>query len=368
MDNLKGGGGERAGLLPVVLASAVFVLVALGFVMVASASHNVQSPPWAASCFFLRKQAGWLALGLATFLVAAWVPYRFWRWSAPLLWLVAVALLVLVLVEGRKIGGSQRWLFGFQPSEPGKFAMVAFLAFWISAVPLKMDRWREGILWPGGAIAVFLVLLLLEPDLGAAIHLTLVCGAMLFLGGISLRRVFWVGLLSGACLFGYLRMDEVRWARVLAYFHPEEHPEVAHQAIQSQSAFIAGGAGFNLGGGVQKQFYLPEIHTDFIYANVGEELGIAGSLGVATLFLVFFFCGLAASWRAPDNFGRSFAFGLTLLLVSQAFFNMYVVTDLLPTKGIALPFFSYGGSNLLISLLISGILLNIARSRDGSIR
>jgi cell division protein FtsW len=349
--------------VPRVLAYAVSALVAIGVVILASAS-SVRGQVLAGDPhFFLKRQLVWLVVGV----MGAWVTVRFdyerWRRLATPLMVLTLFLMVLVVILGPKIGGSRRWLHvagvGMQPSELAKFAVVLFVADRIARVPLRTGRIREGLVLPGAALAAVVLLTLLEPDVGTALLIGAVGWLVLVVSGSRLWLLVLGGLAGLLSIGTYVRTNPVRWLRIKAWMWPEQYPDTAYHFLESQKAFVLGGAGIHPGGSIQKHFYLPEAHTDFIYAILGEEFGIWGTAAVMILFVVILVCGVLVSLRARDVFGRLLAFGITLTLTLQAAINIAVVTGAMPTKGLPLPFFSYGGSSLVMSLFQVGVLLNI---------
>ena len=346
------------------LAYVVLALVALGIVVLASASTFRSQTVYGDPFFFFKRQLIWLGLGALALFFCARFNYHYWRKLAKYLAIFSTGLLILVLFSP-KINGSHRWLhlgvMHFQPSELAKLAVVILLAHWIARGPWRMAAFKDGVLIPGLALGMVLVLVLLEPDFGTTIMLAGVGWTMLFIGGTSKKWLLPVAAVGLALLLLFLRLDPIRWERILAWLWPKLHPKTAYQMMEAINAFILGGLDINWAGSIKKQGHLPEAHTDFIFAIAGEELGLLGSLGIVGLFAAFLVCGLMICLHAPDLFGRYLAFGITLLICFQAILNMYVVTGLLPTKGITLPFFSYGGSSLFMTLTCCGILLNIGR-------
>ncbi|MBU1695062.1 MAG: putative lipid II flippase FtsW [Verrucomicrobia bacterium] len=347
------------------LMGTVLLLVTIGLVVLSSAG-SVRGESLAGDpAYFVKRQAAWLVLGLFAAWFAYRLPYRHWRRMARPLTLTAMALLVLVLFIGPKIGGSRRWLrageVAVQPAELAKFAAVVAIAAWIARTPLRTQRYKEGLLIPGAILLILVLLVLVEPDVGTAVLMGAVGGVLLFVSGFRTRPLLLVGL-AGALVIGvYVRMDPVRWRRVEAWLWPERYPAISYHFLESRNAFILGGTSIQPGRSIQKHHYLPEPHTDFIFAILGEEFGLWGTELVVLLFGLFLVCGARISRRAPDLFGGLLAFGITLSITLQAMFNIAVVTGALPTKGITLPFFSYGGSSLVISFLQVGVLLNIGR-------
>ena len=353
-----------------VFCAAAALLAAAGIVVLASASQVRGVAVSGDAFFFVKRQGISLAIGVAAAFVASRMRPAAWRTLAPWLAALTVLLLAVVLGLGPKIGGSRRWLhlggFSFQPSELAKLSVALMFAWWIARVPRRMSRFREGLVIPGAGLGLVLGLVLREPDFGTTVVIGMLGWLVLFVAGAPPKTLVLGAVLASVALYGYLRLDPVRWARVDTWLHPERHPELARQTLESKKAFMAGGAAVNFGGGMQKHNYLPEVHTDFVFANVGEELGVGGTLGVAALFLTLTVCGSLISRGAADSFTSFLALGLTVAIALQALLNMCVVTGSLPTKGLALPFFSYGGSNLIVTLLECGILAGLGRaaSRD----
>jgi cell division protein FtsW len=346
----------------------VAVLTVFGLVMLASASGVKAIELYGDPMFFVYRQLLWLALALLVAGVISRIDYRRWRYLAVPVFILSVILLVLVLIPGigTKVGGSRRWLrFGvmqIQPSEFAKFSLVIVLAWWMARERMRSREFGRGVLAPMTMLGLIAGLIFLEPDYGTTMLCGLVGMAIMFAGGALLRYlVLFAG--SGLTLFCIAVMhNEVRRGRVLAFLAPEKYAQTySFQLINAINAFVAGGwRGVGLGASVQKHFYLPEAHTDFIFAIIGEELGMLGTLGVVLLFAGICACGMRISIKAPDWFGRLLAFGLTILITMQAMFNIGVVTGCLPTKGLTLPFISFGGSSLMMSLAAIAVLLNIA--------
>jgi len=354
---------------PTILVGIVLVLLALGIVMLASASSVKGNAVYKDSNYFVVRQLVWLAVALAAGAVTASIDYHRWqRWWIPI-GVFSTLLLVLVLVPhvGVKINGSHRWIrigaFSMQPSELAKFALIVVLGSWMAARKITAaEGVMEGILKPGAMLGVLMGLVFLEPDFGTTILLAVVGCAVMYAGG-SPGRVLAIGGMLGLVVFGFAVMhDPVRAGRILAFIEPEKYPKAAYHLQQSEQAFTLGGVwGVGLGESLQKHFYLPEAHTDFILAIIGEELGLAATVLVVLLFAGFLACGIMIVVQAPDVLGRLMALGFTLMTTVQAAINVGVVTGCLPTKGLALPFISYGGSSLIVSMMCVGVLVNIAR-------
>jgi cell division protein FtsW len=351
------------------LIGLVVVLLSLGIVILASTSSVRGSATFGNPQYFLNKQLGWLVVALLAGLACARFDYHYWKRLAPALGILSVLLLIAVFVPGigLRVGGSSRWIrlgpLTLQSSEVAKFSIVVGMAAWLSYVGRKVDNFMEGLFVPGLGVLLVLGLIMGETDFGTTVLIAMVCAIMFFAAGTRLSYLAPI-LLLGFCLgMLFLMQSELRWTRIMAFLHPNdpEYIEKAYHLAQSKIAFINGGwLGVGLGNSIQKQLYLPEAHTDFIFAIIGEELGFVVSLSVVLIYIGLLVCGMRISLKAPDLFGKLTAFGLTMMLVIQAFINIAVVTGIAPTKGIALPFISYGGSSLLMSMACVGVLLNIA--------
>jgi len=348
-----------------ILVAIVVMLLALGIVMLASTSSVKGVKAFQDAHHYIKYQLLWLVVAVIISSVVARVDYHVWSKVCWVLLALSVGLLILVFIPpfAHKAGGSYRWIrmgpVGFQPSELAKFAVVIGLSRWMASAGLRAGRLKEGFLVPLVGLSMVIVLVMLEPDFGTSILLLLTGMAIMFVGGTRLTHLVGLGILGVAGLIGAILQDPVRLDRILAFLWPEKFPAKSYQLIQSKFAFISGGwSGVGLGNSMQKHLYLPEAHTDFILAIIGEELGMVATIGVVLLFVCLFACGVAISLRAPDPFGRYLAFGLTIVTVLQAVINVGVVTGCLPTKGLALPFISYGGSGLVVSLL--GMAVHVA--------
>lgn len=353
---------------PTILVGIVLLLLALGIVMLASASSVKGNAVYKDANYFLFRQLIWLVAAALAGVVTASIDYHQWqRWWIPLA-VFSGLLLVLVMIPhiGAKINGSHRWIrigpISTQPSELAKFALVIMMSAWMTRAGTLSGTFKEGILKPLLLMLPVLGLVILEPDFGTTVLLGVVGAAIMFAAGCPGRYLAFLGLL-GLLVFAFaVKNDPVRAGRVLAFMDPEKYPKEAYHLQQSEQAFTLGGVwGVGLGESLQKHFYLPEAHTDFILAIIGEELGLAASILVVLLFSGFLACGAVISFQAPDSFGRLMGIGFTLMTSVQAAINIGVVSGCLPTKGLALPFISYGGSSLIVSMMCVGVLLNIAR-------
>jgi cell division protein FtsW len=351
-----------------VLFLVTLFLVCSSVVMVYSASAvhalNWFNQPY----FFLIKQAMWAALGLAAMTIAMRFDYRNYR-EPSFIWLsLAVAIVALIAVLfAPPIHGSRRWFdvggLGVQPSELAKLSAIFFIAALLERRMNRIDDVPYALVPIGIVVGGLFGLILLEPDLGTAITLLLIAAAMVFAAGLSYRYVAGVVLSGLPIVYFVLMSAPYRRRRLMAFWNPWNDPlGDGYQVIQSLIAVGAGGLfGRGLMGGVQKLFYLPEPHTDFIYAVIGEELGLIGTTVVLACFVIIAWRGCHIAMHAPDRFGTFLAIGLTTMIAVQAFVNISVVLGLVPTKGIPLPFVSAGGSSMLISLLGMGILLNVSQ-------
>jgi cell division protein FtsW len=247
-----------------------------------------------------------------------------------------------------------------------KLSAIVLLSWWMARVQRNPGHWRNGMVVPGAMLGSFALVILAEPDFGTAMLIGSVGMAILFVGGARIGYLLLASVGAAALLGLLIAHNPERSERILAFLDPWKHAQdAAYQLTQGIYAFVCGGPnGVGLGQSIQKRYFLPEAHTDFIFAILGEELGLRGSLSVALLFFVFFICGMWIAFRTEDRFGKLLAFGITLLLTAQSGLNMGVVTGLLPTKGIPLPFISSGGSSMLISLAMVGILVNIGQAME----
>lgn len=349
------------------LFATTLVLVAVSILMVYSASEAIAAKQGGENPF-VTKQILFAVLGLLAMLVAMHVDYTRYRDRRFILALVAftVAALLAVLLVGPKINGTRRWFgvggIGIQPSELAKLSLILFAAALLEQRMRRIDKIT--------AIAPLLSLVLLvaglvmmQPDYGSAATLIAIVGVMVFAAGLPLRHLAGLGALAAAALAGLAILEPYRMRRLLAFLDPwQDRFGDGFQVVQSLIAVGTGGvAGRGLGYSVQKLFYLPYPHTDFIFAVLAEELGFVGSTAIVACFAIIAWRGLRTALRAPDVFGSLLALGLTAMIAVQAFVNISVVLGVMPTKGITLPFISAGGSSLLVSLAGMGVLLNISQ-------
>jgi cell division protein FtsW len=351
-----------------VLFWATLLLVVVSVVMVYSASAVVALERFQQPYLFLTKQALWSVLGLAVLVVAMRVDYRTYRNEAFIWCLLALVVLMLVgVLFSAPINGTRRWFavggLGIQPSELAKVACVFFTALMLERRMHRIDDLSYSLLPIGLILGLVVALILLQPDFGTSISLALVVAVMVFAAGLHYRYFVGLALVALPAIYIVLVSAPYRRRRLLAFWDPWADPlGDGFQIIQSLVAVGTGGVfGRGLMAGVQKLFYLPEPHTDFIYAVISEELGLVGATAILICFCVIAWRGLRIAARAEDTFGSFVALGLTTMIAAQAFVNISVVLGLMPTKGIPLPLVSFGGSSLLINLLGMGVLLNISQ-------
>jgi cell division protein FtsW len=357
------------------LFTSTVVLVCASLVMVYSASAVIGLEQYGQRpTMFLWKQATFALVGLAMMPLLAKVDYHHYR-QPSVIWtglvLAGLALLACVLF-GPRINGARRWLpipgMGVQPSEFAKIAVIFFVAAILERRMDRIDDLRFSLVPVALVLGGVVGLIMLQPDLGTALSIIVIVSAMIFAAGISYRYIIGLLLVAVPAATVVLMSADYRRRRMMVFLNPWGDPlGDGFQVIQSLIAVGTGGVfGRGLMAGVQKLFYLPYPHTDFIYAVIGEELGLAGSTVVLACFCVIAWRGLRTAMRAPDRFGAFLALGLTAMIVVQAFFNISVVLGLLPTKGIPLPFVSFGGSSLLMSMVGMGILLNVSQHASAS--
>jgi cell division protein FtsW len=324
--------------------------------------------------YYLKRQGLYALIGFAVMTIAMETDYQKWRKYAVPLLLSCLLLLVIVFVPG--IGGTakgaSRWIrfpgFNFQPSELAKIALIIYMAYSLDKKQEKVKFFSTGFAPYMVLLSILLALLLKQHDLGAALTMGVVAIIMLFTAGTRPRYILGMGVLALPFICYLVLTESYRLRRIKAFLDPWKDPtDAGFQIIQSWLAFGNGGIiGQGLGEGKQKLFYLPEAHTDFIMSVVGEELGLIGVLVIAAMFFLLVQRSIRVALQAEDNFGRFLAFGIATLLGIEAFVNIGVVTGLLPTKGLALPFISYGGSSLIITLFAVGILLNVSSRVRGT--
>jgi len=348
------------------------VLICIGIVMIYSSSSIYAWEKYHDSFFFLKRHIIFLIIGALLTFLAMLVDYRLFRkFARPFLW-VSIFLLVLVLVPGigREVSGAQRWFrfkfISFQPSELANLAVIIYSADFICRKGDLIRTLFKGFLPPVCVLGFISLLILAQPDLGTVIALGSVILLMLFIAGARGRYILGLILVSLPVVYLLIFNVAYRRARILAFLNPWLDPKgTGFQIIQSQVALGSGGIfGVGLGHSKQKLFYLPAAHTDFIFSIIGEELGLLGTLGIIILFMLFIREGLKIIKNAPDKFGYFLALGLVLMISLRAVINICVSCGLFPTKGLPLPFISYGGSSFMFDMVSVGILINIARTGE----
>lgn len=352
-----------------ILLASIILLILIGLIMVYSSSHIWAAYKYDDSFFYLKRQLLFAGAGVISMYVLYRIPYYLWMKHVYLIFFACLALLLLVLVPGIGLvrGGAQSWIgvgaFSIQPSEFMKLGMLFYLSYYIVKYKEEMPTFKKGFLYPLIIVMVVFALIMLQPDLGTGAVLILTCMLLIFIAGARMLYFAYAGVLGLAGFTLLIISAPYRIKRITAYLNPWDDPlGDGFQIIQSLYAIGPGkllGAG--LGNSLQKYFYLPEPQTDFIFAIIAEELGFIGGLFVIILFFIFCWRGMKTALEAKDAYGRYLAFGIVTLITIQVLMNISVVIGLVPVTGITLPFLSYGGSSLTLTLCSVGILLNISR-------
>lgn len=356
---------ERNGL-DLILFGATLAVLSLGILFVYSTSGIAAERMYGSAHFYLFKQAVFGAFGIGIMLVCSMIDYHRWLKMTPVFYFAAVLGLVLVLVGlGHSAGGSSRWIplgaVSIQPSEFAKLALIFYLAHSLANRGEKVESFKEGFLPTIVIAGIPMFLTLLQPDFGTAILMGMITMLLLFIAGTRVPYMIMMGIAALPVLYALLFSAAYRRNRILAFLDPWSDPSgVGFQIIQSYIAFGSGGLwGRGLGEGRQKLFFLPEAHTDFIFSVFGEEAGFIGVLFLILLYVIIVWRGLAIALRARDEYGTFLAAGITGMFGIQVCVNMAVVTGLVPTKGLALPLMSYGGSALVMNLIALGVLQSV---------
>lgn len=363
------------------LFGVTLALCLLGAVMIFSASAVTAKQQYGHSYYFVMRQSMWLVGGLIGMFALMKLDYHKLRQPAVVYsGICAVLVMLVIALLMSKSHATHRWIrfgpIGIQPSELAKLGVILYLAWFLdlrrraaTRLDFRTDDLMQTILPAVAPVLVCVALILLQPDLGTSVDIVLIMTAILFVAGLSWK---WMGVgmaLAAPALFVSIVFVSYRLARVLSFLHPESDPQGAgFQLMQSLIAVGSGGfSGVGLMESKQKLFFLPEAHTDFIYAVICEELGFIGAVAVIALFAIYGFRGMRAAFNAPDGFGRTLALGVTAMVIFQSLINFAVVLGMMPTKGIPLPFVSYGGSSLLVMLLATGVLLNVAHQGSSGV-
>ena len=360
-------------------ALVVAALVALGLIVLSSASEANGIRLHKDAYFFMKRQFIYLGIGIVIAVAAALFDYHGWRDIPGLAWLFYIAVAILLLfvfpqLGGREINGSFRWIklgpVNVQPSEFAKLAIVIMLAVWLDRAAWRVELFVKGLVVPCCLVAVYALLVIKEPDFGSVMVIGAAGGLVMFVAGVRLRHLIPAGIVGAVGAGVVMAFNANRVRRLLAFLNSSQETAekvttanmdaAAYQAHMALVAIKNGGIlGVGLGKSMQKQYYLPECHTDFIFAVGAEELGLFFSIAVVVLFLVFFCISVYIARNASDRFGRFLVIGMAFIVFFQAVFNLGVVCEALPTKGMALPFFSYGGTNLLSAFFAVGTILSV---------
>jgi len=344
------------------------LLTSFGLVMVYSASSVVAASQHGTSSYFFLRQLLYTAVGFLLLLVLMNVDYHVWQRPKMIRTILIVCGVILLFVLTQpKVNGAHRWLryggfISFQPSEVAKLCVLMFIATYLQKHECEINQPVRSLLPFAMVIGLFAGLIAIEPDLGQALCLCMITGILLFVAGLAWQYIAGVVLLAVPVFYFMVLRVPFRLERMKAFLNPFHDPlGSGWQISQSLTAVGSGGfAGLGLGASKQKLFFLPEASSDFIFAVIGEELGLIGTCLVAIAFLVFFYRGMRIILRAPDRFGCYLGLGITLMVVLQGFINISMVLAMMPTKGIALPFISQGGSSILLNLVATGVLLNLS--------
>ena len=354
------------------LIMTVLALLGFGLIMVFSASTVVSAEVYGSQTSIFTRQLVFVVIGLVGLMVSMKIDYHIYERSSVIysLLLLSLALLLYLLVAPES-GGVQRWIrigpANFQPSELAKLAVILFTSFYLVTRKEDLHSFKRGMLPYLVVVGAIVLLVLLEPDLGTAASIALTAIVLLFLGGLRYRYLLGLSLAAIPALYFLVVRVPYRLDRWLAFLYPERDPYgIGYQIRQSLISVGSGGwSGLGYAEGKQKLSFLPEPHTDFIFAVVGEELGLLGCFTVVVLFGLFFWRAARISVRAESPFGTYLGLGIACMIILQAFVNMSVVVSLLPTKGLPLPFVSVGGSSMIMTMIAVGILLNISSHARG---
>lgn len=355
------------------LLAVTLMLMAIGLAMIYSTSAVVAQERYGDSLYFLKRQLLWAGLGLLAMWAGRCLPYRAQqRLTMPAVFCTLAALIMVLLPTfGKEVGGAQRWLllgpFVVQPSEVAKYVLILYIARTLGRGQERLSSFAYGYLPNVLMMALFALLVFVQPDLGTALVLAAAAGLQLLMAGVPLRYLSRTAMCGLPLLYWALVHVQFRVGRLLSFVNPWADPDGrGYQAIQSFLALGQGGAfGTGLGQSQQKLFYLPEAHTDFIFAVIGEEVGFLGTSILILLFVILLWRILRIALSCGEPFGTYLGLGVFVLLALQIMVNLGVVVGLLPTKGLPLPLISLGGSNLLVSLLAIGTMLNVARTAEG---
>jgi cell division protein FtsW len=357
---------EKGILFPVLLLSGI------GIVMVYSASSAISMESHNTVFYFMKKQALFLAMSLSVMFVAASFPYKFYKNISYIILFAAIALLVAVLVPSLNIkaGGAHRWLnlggFTFQPAEFAKLALILFLGYSLAKKQDMVKKFSIGFFPHALIFSLFACLIIIQPDFGTIVVLGIITWGMMFVAGVKVFHLLAPAPLLAPIIYFWIYKVDYRLERILSFLNPWDDPyNTGYQITHSLKAFGSGGIfGKGIGLGMQKMHYLPEPHTDFIFSIIGEELGLVGVIAVLSLYLILLLKATNIAKTSKTAFGAITATGITIYIGIQVFINTGVALGALPTKGLTLPFISYGGTSLMINMAAMGILMNIGASKD----
>ncbi|MBL7072380.1 MAG: putative lipid II flippase FtsW [Candidatus Omnitrophica bacterium] len=352
-----------------IVLGTVFLLLMIGIVMIYSSSAVYAYSQTGDSMYFVKRHVACLAGGVIAAIVCMSIPIKAIAKNSKWIMLFLITLLVLVLIPGigSEAGGARRWIrflgIGIQPSELVKFALVLYLADLTARKKYLMQNFKYGILAPMIVIGVTAALVLIEPDMGTAVAILVAGVVMLFVSGVKLKHLSYVAVGAIPVVGAAILMEPYRIRRILTFINPWNDAKGAgFQLVQSFIALGSGGFwGAGLGMSRQKLFYLPASHTDFIFSIIGEELGFLGTVGILTLFALFLWFSLRICFKLHDTFASRAVMGISIIIAFEVIVNIGVSTGMLPTKGLPLPFISYGGSSLISHLAACGLILNLAR-------
>jgi cell division protein FtsW len=350
------------------------LLAIFGLVMLYSASSALASEQHGGmSGYYFLRQSVYAAVGYVLMVTLMNVDYHVWqKRKVTTILLVASAAMLFLVLRQPEVNGAHRWLrygsISFQPSELAKLVLLMFVAAFLNKHAAGINSLTRKLLFPVGVLMFFAALIMIEPDLGQALCIVFIVSALVFAAGLSWKRIAAAALVGLPAVCLAVLLFPYRFQRLLSFLNRSNDPLKSDwQSRQSLTAVGSGGFfGLGLGASKQKLFFLPEAHSDFIFAVIGEELGLIGTCLVCLAFLYFFYRGIKIAIKAPDGFGFYLGLGITLMVVLQAFINISMVLALMPTKGTALPFISQGGSSLLLNLMATGILLNISNYAEKS--
>ncbi len=361
------------GSIDSLLLGIVMILILIGLIMIASAGIAYGEARFDDPYHFLKRQMIYVVIGLGALFITQKIDYHFFRKWSFVIFMGAIVLLILVLIPGigGDVYGASRWIkigpLSFQPSEAVKLALILYFAAWFASRGTKTVRkFSEGVVWFVGVLLLVGGLIMLQPDMGTMMMITVIALAIFFLAGARMRHITAIIASGIVLLFILIKSAPYRAERLMTFLNPSLDPQGAGYQINQALLAIGSGGVFGLGLGFsrQKHLYLPEPVGDSIYAVIGEEIGLFGGLIIIFLFMGFLLRGLKIANNAPDVFGRLVAGGIVVWIVFQSLFNIAAITGLVPLTGIPLPFISYGGTSIVFMLMAIGILLNISKQSD----